>query len=101
MPSDESETTDERLERIELGQEALTTSIGVLADVVAITNTLLVELAGWLKTPPTSDLGDAILALVSTVGDMRLQLHAVGEGVHLLPERVAKAVMDGDIPGRG
>lgn len=85
---------NERLARIERRQEALVGSIGMLADMVGINNALLTQMMEWLKKPPSSELGDLIASLVAMVTEMQGEIRA-------LPAVVARAVVDGELDGRG
>lgn len=91
----------EHLARIERGQAATHTAINGLTEVMQINNAMLVQLTEWLTAPPSSDLPDTIAGLVASIGELRLAVHKISEAVNLLPERVAKAVIDGELPSRG
>lgn len=81
-------TTDsERLARMERRQEALIQATSSLIDTVRITNAMVAELMDWLKEPPSSDVSDLLKAILARLED--------------LPERVAKAVLDRELDGRG
>jgi hypothetical protein len=70
--------------------EAIVTAIHGLADVVQITNTLVSDIATFLKEPPSDDLPNLIRTL--TMG-----LQEVKAGIDQLPERVARAVQTGEV----
>jgi hypothetical protein len=84
----------ERLARMERRQEQMIAGIDGLADVMQMNVAMLTELIEWLKQPPSSELPDLLSALVSTVHEMRDEIRA-------LPAKVARAVTDGELDGRG
>jgi len=84
----------ERLARMERRQEALVAGVDGLADIMQMNLAMLTELMEWLKKPPSSELPDLLSALVTTVDEMRDEIRA-------LPEKVARAVLDGELDGRG
>jgi hypothetical protein len=65
-----------------------------LADIMGTNTAMLTELMDWLKQPPSSELPDLLSALVVTVHEMRDEIRA-------LPAKVARAVTDGELDGRG
>jgi hypothetical protein len=85
---------NERLARMERRQEALIAGVDGLTDVMQMNTAMLTELMEWLKQPPSSDLPDLLGALVLAVNEMRDEIRA-------LPEKVARAVTDGEVDGRG
>lgn len=87
-------TDGEALARIERRQVAVIQGISGLADIGQVNNAMLAELMEWLKKPPSNDLADALSALSAAVSEMRQEIKD-------LPERVAKAVLDGELDGRG
>jgi hypothetical protein len=84
----------ERLARMERRQEALIAGISGLVDIMQMNTAMLTELMEWLKQPPSSELPDLLQALVATIHEMR-------EEIRVLPARVARAVVDGELDGRG
>lgn len=84
----------ERLARMERRQEALIGAIDGLVDVMTVNNAMLAELMAWMKEPPSTDLQDVLKAVLAAVEEMRAELHG-------LPEKVARAVLDGDLDSRG
>lgn len=88
---------NERLINIERRQDIMIAAMNALADTMQVNNAMLAELAEWLKTPPSSALPELLEKLVATVGEQRLAIHAMREEVHLLPERVARAVVHGEL----
>jgi hypothetical protein len=84
----------ERLARMERRQEALIAGVDGLTDVMQMNTAMLTELMEWLKKPPSSELPDLLSALVITVHEMRDEIRA-------LPAKVARAVTDGELDGRG
>lgn len=84
----------ERLARMERRQEALVAAIGGLTDVVQTTNAMLADLMAWIKKPPSKELPDLLAALVQTVHEMR-------DEIREMPAKVARAVSDGELDGRG
>lgn len=87
-------TDSERLARMERGQQAAIQGISGLADTVRITNAMVAEVMEWLKKPPSSDLSDTIAALSAAVAEMRQEIRD-------LPAKVALAISDGELDGRG
>lgn len=83
-------TDSERIARMERRQEMVIQAVGSLADAVNVTNTMLAELIVWLKEPPSTELQDNLKDLTSQVSGMR-------DDVNLLPERVARAVINGEL----
>jgi hypothetical protein len=56
--------------------------------------TKLVDLEAWLKEPPKNDLGDLLKRLAAA-------LEGVQQNMVELPAAVARAVLSGELPGRG
>lgn len=83
-------TDSERLVRMERRQEAVIQGISGLAEIGQVNNAMLAELMEWLKQPPSNELSDSLAALAASVAEMRQEISA-------LPERVARAVLDGDV----
>lgn len=78
-------TLEERMDRWEVRQEAVIASVSGLADVVETTNAMLGELMMWLQQPPSSDLPEALQALVKVVETMTSRVNAI-------PAEVARAL---------
>lgn len=76
-------TDSERLARMERRQEAVIQAVVSLAGTVEITNTMIAEMMDWLKRPSSSDTADLLKAILARLD--------------ALPERVAKAVLDGEV----
>lgn len=85
---------DDRLARMERRQEALIAGVDGLVDVMQMNTAMLTELMEWLKQPPSSELPDLLTAMVAAVDEMR-------EEIRVLPAKVARAVMTGELDGRG
>lgn len=83
-------TDSERLARMERRQEAVIQGISGLADIGQVNNAMLAELMEWLKQPPSNGLADTLAALAAALAEMQQQ-------ITVLPERVAKAVLDGEV----
>ena len=56
-------TTDARLDRLALRQEALVSAMTALTDVMQQTRDMVAELAAWLQQPPSNDLPNLIAAM--------------------------------------
>lgn len=83
----------ERLARIERRIEALLQAVAGdegLHATVRITNAMLANLMEWLQKPPSNELSDTLRQLVVEVAEVR-------EGMAALPEKVAKAVLNGEV----
>ncbi len=60
-------TADERLAKIETRQEHMISAIHGLCDVMEQSRDLITELMAWLQEPPSTDLPDALRALVAAI----------------------------------
>lgn len=84
-------TDSERLARMERRIEALIQAIAGdqgLHATAKLTNAMLAELMQWLKQPPSTDLADTLKALAAQMAEMRTEIAG-------LPDKVARAVLDG------
>lgn len=79
---------------MERRQEALVAGVDGLTDIMQMNLAMLTDLMEWLQKPPSTELPDLLSALVTTVHEMRDEIRA-------LPEKVARAVTDGELDGRG
>jgi hypothetical protein len=55
------------------------------------------QLTAWLKEPPSSELPDLLRQLVESVGRQSEMLLTLSSAVRDLPEKVVRAISDGDI----
>ena len=89
-------------------QEDIIAGIGGVADILEVHTQMLetiatsqAELRAWLETPPSSDLPDLLRSLTEAIGHQAGMIEALRLMLADLPERVAKAVNDGEIDGPG
>jgi ABC-type transporter Mla subunit MlaD len=71
-------TIEDRLQRLDMRQEALVSAISGLTDVMEQTRDLVVELMAWLQEPPSSELPDAIKAMAQEIKGLADVVHAHG-----------------------
>jgi hypothetical protein len=97
-------TREERLDRWERRQEDLIAAISSLADICALTNATVTQIAALLMQPPKSDLADLIKGLTVALQGLQDQTRAhsaliVGLGQRLgeMPAEVARAVSTGEV----
>jgi hypothetical protein len=83
-------TLDEKMDRLIFRQEELITAMHGLCESFEIGNTMLAELMAWLKQPPSDELPSLIRTLTIVLDEQR-------EGFRTLPERLARAVKDGEV----
>jgi ABC-type transporter Mla subunit MlaD len=69
---------EDRLQRLDMRQEALVSAISGLTDVMEQTRDLVVELMAWLQEPPSSELPDAIKAMAQEIKGLADVVHAHG-----------------------
>lgn len=60
-------TSDERLTQIETRQEHMISAIHGLTDYMEQSRDLITELMAWLQEPPSTDLPEALRALVGAI----------------------------------
>jgi hypothetical protein len=97
-------TLDERLDRWEHRQEDLIAAISSLADICALTNATVTQIAALLMQPPKSDLADLIKAMMAALQALQEQTQQqgaliVGLGRRLddVPTEVARAIGTGEV----
>lgn len=89
-------------------QEDIIAGINGVADILEVHTGMLemiaqsqADLRAWLETPPSSDLPDLLRCLTEAIGHQAGMIDALRLMLADLPERVAKAVNDGELDGRG
>jgi hypothetical protein len=60
-------TTEEKIDKLAMRQEALVASIHGLADVVETMRDMQAELIAWIQQPPSTDLPDLLKGLTAAV----------------------------------
>jgi ubiquinone biosynthesis protein UbiJ len=91
-------TIEDRLQRMEVRQEALVTAISGLTDVMEQTRDLVAELMAWLQEPSSSELPDAIKKMAEEIGGLANVVARLGVRINTLPEDVARAINTGEVP---
>lgn len=89
---------EDRLQRMEVRQEALVTAISGLTDVMEQTRDLVVELMAWLQAPPSSELPDAIREMAQEISGLANVAVRLADQIDTLPAEVAQAVTASEVP---
>ena len=65
-------TVDERIDRWEMRQEAVITSLGGMLDILTVTQDSVHELMGWLQSPATgpNETADGLLKMAAAIEAM-------------------------------
>jgi hypothetical protein len=97
-------TIDERLARLDRRQEDLIAAIGSLADIAALTQASVTQIAALLMQPPKSDLADLIKGLTAALQALQDQtrdhsavIGGLAQRMAELPTQVARAVSNGAV----
>jgi hypothetical protein len=90
-------TIEERLNRFELRQEVIITTMSSMAETMGTISDMIAELGQWLRQPASSDLPDLLKRLIQRSETISDQMVLVGGKMDLLPAAVARAVVDGEV----
>lgn len=82
----------DRLQRIEMRQEAVIQAINGLTGVMEDNKAILLEMQAWLQEPPSSDLPDLLAQVAATLADLNAAIAQHGQQIEALPERLVAAL---------
>ena len=83
-------TTEEKIDKLAMRQEALIASIHGLADVVETMRDMQAELLAWIQQPPSTDLADLLKGLMAAVHDNSTVIGELARRIEALPEQLAR-----------
>ena len=83
-------TTEEKLDKLAMRQEALIASLHDLVDVVETMRDMQAELIAWIQQPPSTDLPDLLQGLTAAVQANSSVIGELVRRIEALPERLAR-----------
>jgi len=83
-------TTEEKIDKLAMRQEALIASIHGLADVVETMRDMQAELIAWIQQPPSTDLAELLTGLTAAVHDNSTVIDELARRIEALPEQLAR-----------
>ena len=83
-------TTEEKIDKLAMRQEALIASIHGLADVVETMRDMQAELIAWIQQPPSTDLADLLQGLAAAVHDNSTVIGELARRIEALPGQLAR-----------
>ena len=83
-------TTEEKIDKLAMRQEALIAAIHGLADVVETMRDMQAELIAWIQQPPSTDLADLLQGLAAAVHDNSTVIGELARRIEALPEQLAR-----------